>query len=103
MQTATMTIEGRIRAILSAIEDEKSDLPDEQLDEFCERLFAAIKRLYGNGKEAGFIPAAQQMMAALRQLRDTKPEQWDALVSPELCMAWDATTAALKAATGKRG
>lgn len=46
------------------------------------------------------LDSAEAMLNALRNIRDTKPEQWDAIVTPRLCGAWDSVKAAIAKAKG---
>jgi len=47
------------------------------------------------------LEALKAIIAELRRVRDVKPEQWDALVDPGLCNAWDAIRSAVTKAEGR--
>ncbi len=42
------------------------------------------------------VAAAKRMMTALRNARDTRPEEWNVLVTPDICNAWTETMSALR-------
>lgn len=44
------------------------------------------------------VTAGNAMMKALRNARDMYPDQWQQIVTPAICTAWDQTKAALKLA-----
>ena len=47
------------------------------------------------------LEACQMALKELRTLRDTKPAQWDALVTPGLCEVWDNLKSAIAKAEVK--
>ena len=69
----------------------KSNSDDEETDANA-RLIAAAPALY---------EAAERVLTALREARDSHPEAWDNCVTPNICTAWDRLRAALALVQGQ--